>query len=110
VLQPGHATIFLPQHNGSALIEANDVERVLANIDADDGDTGAVLLSGCAPCRGAPCQPRSLAGQEHGGTIPLAGIRITVRRLDGGCSLLESALFLESPVTVPTAYLCWSAT
>ena len=29
---------LLPQHDGSALIVAHDVERVLADIDADDGD------------------------------------------------------------------------
>jgi hypothetical protein len=28
-------------------------------------------LAWCAPCLGAPCQLRSLAGQEHGRTIPL---------------------------------------
>jgi hypothetical protein len=34
VLPPGHATL-LPQHNCTAPIESNDVECVLANIDAD---------------------------------------------------------------------------
>jgi hypothetical protein len=29
---------LLPQHNCTALIETNDVERVLADIDADKGD------------------------------------------------------------------------
>jgi hypothetical protein len=28
-------------------------------------------LAWCAPCLGAPCQLRLLAGQEHGQTIPL---------------------------------------
>ena len=31
---------LLPQHNCTAPIEANDVECVLANIDADYGDCG----------------------------------------------------------------------
>ena len=31
---------FLPQHDGTALILANDVERVLADIDADYGRRG----------------------------------------------------------------------
>jgi hypothetical protein len=30
---------LLPQHNGAALILANDVKRVLANIDADFGQS-----------------------------------------------------------------------
>jgi hypothetical protein len=51
---------------------AHDVERVLAEIDADYGDRAIgnlrhrVLL-----VFGAPCQLRLLAGQEHGRTIPL---------------------------------------
>src|SRR5260221_12039832 len=38
--QPGlhlAARPFLPQHDGTALVLANDVERVLADIDADYG-------------------------------------------------------------------------
>ena len=31
---------LLPQHDGIALILANDVERVLTYVDADDGDSG----------------------------------------------------------------------
>jgi hypothetical protein len=29
---------LLPQHDGAAPIQVNDVERVLADVDADDGD------------------------------------------------------------------------
>jgi hypothetical protein len=63
---------LLPQHDRAALIKANDVEGVLANIDADYGDHGfECLRHGVLLVFGAPCQLRSLAGQEHGRTIPL---------------------------------------
>ena len=39
VLPPGHAAT-LTQHNCTALIEANDVETILADIDADYGGCG----------------------------------------------------------------------
>ena len=65
----------LPQHNCTAPIEANDVECVLANIDADYGDCGVEdLRHGVLLVFGAPCQLRSLAGREHGRTIPLGDI------------------------------------
>src|ERR1700730_5772830 len=54
------------------LSRTDDVERVLANIDASYGDCGvefrrhSVLL-----VFGAPCLRNLLAGQEHGRTIPL---------------------------------------
>ena len=35
---------FLPQHDGAARIVAHDVERVLADIDADHGDCGIGCL------------------------------------------------------------------
>src|SRR5215475_8220369 len=35
---------LLPQHNGATSIQTDDVERVLANIDADDGDRIAESL------------------------------------------------------------------
>jgi hypothetical protein len=34
----------LPQHDGAARIVAHDVERVLADIDADHGDRGIGCL------------------------------------------------------------------
>src|SRR5262245_37640005 len=66
---------LLAQHNGTTLIVAHNVERVLADIDADDGnrslgDPGhGVLLVGSPPC-----QLSSLTRQEHGRTIPLADV------------------------------------
>jgi hypothetical protein len=39
-LRPAHTTI-LPQNNRAPLIEANNVEPVLADIDAYHGDQGA---------------------------------------------------------------------
>src|SRR5580704_11095154 len=53
---------FLPQHDGAARIVAHDVERVLADIDADHGDRGiGCLRHGALLVFGAPC-PASLAG------------------------------------------------
>jgi hypothetical protein len=51
------------------------VERVLADIDANHGD-GCVefLRHGVLLVLVAPCQHYSLAGQEHGRTIPLSDI------------------------------------
>ena len=64
---------LLAQHDRATLVVADDVERVLADVDADHGDLGACCLGhGRAPCDAAPVQRRSLAGQEHGRTIPLA--------------------------------------
>jgi hypothetical protein len=65
----------LPQHDGAARIVAHDVERVLADIDADHGDRGiGCLRHGALLVFGAPCQLSLLAGQEHGRTIPLADL------------------------------------
>src|SRR5450631_1716059 len=47
---------FLPQHDGAACIVAYDVERVLADIDADHGDRGiGCLRHGALLVFGAPC-------------------------------------------------------
>ena len=51
------------------------MERVLADIDANHGDCSVECLRhGVLLVFGTPCQLRSLAGQEHGRTIPLADI------------------------------------
>ena len=42
--------------------------------DADNGNPGVLLRHGVLLVFGAPCQLRSLAGQEHGRTIPLTDI------------------------------------
>jgi hypothetical protein len=56
------------------------VERVLTDIDADYGDCGIEFLRhGVLLVFGAPCQPKTLAGQEHGRTIPLADMRRRLR-------------------------------
>src|SRR3984957_14389234 len=66
---------LLPQHDGAARIVAHDVERVLADIDADHSDRGiGCLRHSVLLVFGAPCQLRLLAGQEHGRTIPLADL------------------------------------
>src|SRR6202165_758410 len=63
---------LLPQHDGAARIVAHDVERVLADIDADHGDRGigclrhGVLLVFGAPLGRFACwQGRSTAGPSH---------------------------------------------
>jgi hypothetical protein len=67
---------FLPKHDRATLIVSHDVERVLANIDADHGNCAVALLGhGVLLVFGAPRQLQSLAGQEHGRTIPLADLR-----------------------------------
>src|ERR1700736_235942 len=66
---------LLPQHDGAARIVAHDVERVLADIDADHGDRGiGCPRHGALLVFGAPRQLSLLAGQEHGRTIPLAEV------------------------------------
>src|SRR5262245_7533653 len=51
-------------------VEADDVERVLADVDADHGNGCADATHGMAPCN---CEPRSARSyfREHGRTIPL---------------------------------------
>ena len=63
-----------------------NVERVLANIDADHGDCSVECLRhGVLLVFGTPCQLQSLAGQEHGRTIPLADTReVSMFFPDGG--------------------------
>jgi hypothetical protein len=62
---------ILTQCDCTAFIETNNMERVLADIDADCGNRSAeILRHGVLLVFGAPCQHRSLAGQEHGRTIP----------------------------------------
>jgi len=61
---------LLTQHNCAAIVQANNVERVLTDIDADYGNRSL-----CCRRRGmllvlAPLASLSLAGQEHGRTIP----------------------------------------
>src|SRR5580658_7865855 len=66
---------LLTQHDRTAIIEAYDVERVLPNIDTNYGDR---ILCCCSGHRvllvWAPLASLSLAGQEHGRTIPLADL------------------------------------
>src|SRR5258708_13162801 len=71
---------LLPQHDGTALILANDVERVLADIDADHGDRGiGCLRHGVLLVFGAPCQLRLLAGAGPRRACPLTSIRLNSR-------------------------------
>src|SRR5271166_2042664 len=66
---------LLTQHDRTAIIEAYDVERVLPNIDTNYGDRILCCCSGhCVLLVWAPLASLSLAGQEHGRTIPLADV------------------------------------
>src|SRR5262249_28871316 len=57
---------LLPQHQGSAAILANEVERVLADIDADYGDFAIEFLGhGVLLCLRCPGQLAFLAGLER---------------------------------------------
>ena len=49
---------------------------------------------------GAPCQPRLLAGQEHGRTIPLADILMTKPKGPSVTPELLDALLLRLDTTV----------
>jgi hypothetical protein len=67
------ASTWLRDHFCRRTISAvltNNVERVLTDIDADNGNPGVLLRHGVFLVFGAPCQLQSLAGQEHGRTIP----------------------------------------
>ncbi|WP_205124613.1 hypothetical protein, partial [Bradyrhizobium sp. MOS001] len=57
-----------------ARIVAHDMERVFADIDADHGDRGIECLGHGVLLVLAPLASLSLAGQEHGRTIPLADL------------------------------------
>src|ERR1700751_4909213 len=66
---------FLPKHDRTTKIVSHDVERILANIDADHGDCAVALLRhGVLLVFAALRQLLSLAGRDHGRTIPLPDI------------------------------------
>src|ERR1700739_636047 len=65
---------FLPKHDRTTKIVSHDVERVLANIDADHGDCAVALLRHgvlLVFVFAALGQLLSLAGREDGRAIPL---------------------------------------
>jgi hypothetical protein len=65
---------LLPQHDCATTIETNDVERVLTDINADYGNRTLCCRSHGMLLVLAPLASLSLAGQEHGRTIPLPDI------------------------------------
>src|SRR5215813_8687283 len=91
---------LLAQNDGAALVEADEVEGILADVDAEDGD-GVFRLArhGLGSLFGSA--PRSTLGYsgEHRRSIPLAEVRIqdalgcrntsrvgpTGRRIGGKC-------------------------
>src|SRR6516225_12237897 len=68
---------LLPQGDGAAAIEADDVKRVLADIDADRGDH-TVMLSrhGVLLSLGASCQPTCRQGPGARPDHPITGSRV----------------------------------
>src|SRR5262249_17423834 len=66
------------QNDRSALIEADKVEAILAEVDADrahgGGCCGFVSHGTCSLCFSIPRKTLRLAGWEHGRAIPLADI------------------------------------
>ena len=72
---------FLTQHDCTTLIVPYDVERVLADIDANHSDCSVECLKhGVLLVFVAPSQLLTLAkGQEHGRTIPLCDIVLASR-------------------------------
>src|SRR6266436_3121547 len=88
----------------------HDVERVLADIDADHGDRCVEFLRhGVLLVLSAPCQLLILAGPEHGRTIPLTDIgparTVGIRRCQFCHSLSGSRLlcFGDTQRTFSTA-------
>jgi hypothetical protein len=65
---------FLAQHDCTAIIEPDDVERVLANINADYRNRNLCVAGMACSLVWAPLTSLSLVGQEHGRTIPLTDI------------------------------------
>ena len=60
--------LLLTQHNCAAAIEADDVKRVLPNVDSHYGDGGLEFCGGHGVW--VPSTSLSRAGSEHGRTIP----------------------------------------
>ncbi|QHP69423.1 hypothetical protein EI171_20310 [Bradyrhizobium sp. LCT2] len=73
---------------------AHDVERVFADIDADHGDRGTGCLGHGVLLVLAPLASLSLAGQEHGRTIPLAEINVVQLR----CRTCNPHGFVSCPI------------
>ena len=66
---------LLTQHDCTAAIEADDVERVLPDIDTDHGNRSLCCRWHGVLLVWAPLASlRLLAGQEHGRTIPLSDL------------------------------------
>ena len=65
---------LLTQHDRTAIIEAYDVELVLPNMIRSAIAFCAAVHGHCVLLVRAPLASLSLAGQEHGRTIPLADI------------------------------------
>src|ERR1700741_2081497 len=101
---------FLPKHDRTTPIVSHDVERVLANIDADHGDFAVGLLRhGVLLVFAAPGQLLSLAGRGHGRTIPLAASRKGFR--EGAASRSVGGLLSvpqKPPLSETMARLCWA--
>jgi hypothetical protein len=78
---------LLAQNDGALLVQADEVERVLANVDADCRNgfkASGLAWHGMLLVLAAPFQLCGWVGREHGGSIPLTDIPERCTRLDGG--------------------------
>src|SRR6266403_4850366 len=82
----------------------HDVERVLADIDADHGDRCVEFLRhGVLLVLSAPCQLLILAGPEHGRTIPLTEVAGLSQRPSGCAADLISCAASAGPYSYSDA-------
>jgi len=82
----------LLQYDLAASIEADDVERILANIDAHRGNGRIGLFGhGCASLIASPSQHHAQEGQGHGRTIPLADLSVVHPQPSGNLSITQMA-------------------
>src|SRR5262245_6007144 len=77
---------FLPEYDRTTPIVPYDVKRVLADIDTNHGNCAARFLRHGMLLFGAPNQLRSLAGLEHGRTMPLAVLQRTPQPHDNSAA------------------------
>ena len=90
----GNPKALLPQHDGTTLIVADNMERVLADIDADHGDCALQLLGhGVLLVFGRPFPSiLLLVGQEHGRTPGVSRRRLYTALLRSRAQKLFVAL------------------
>src|ERR1700704_3945713 len=92
---------LLPQHDCPTTIEPNDVERVLTDINADYGNRTLCCRSHGVLLVLVPLASLSLAGQEHGRTIPLSDFRRASSSNDRRVATTRAATADVHPLATP---------